>query len=248
MSGRGGEGEGHAVAEDGRARPDRPERAQPARVQCVQLLEPGIDPFGALDMHDRGHGRAEQRLFERIHRATDRDRAGALQRLERGDALKRHVAALGLGQHQRQRQIVLRLVHVVGRGAGLRRRGDEDREKAAAKPAGLRARQVDVSVGQARSHALGGDVAAQQAQHEVIVAVKDRGRGGGVGHAGRGSGLACARDDTGCRSHASGAPPRAGATGGVSRSDRRRPAPRAAAPRARRACSRRSSAARRCVR
>ncbi len=45
--------ERHAVAEDGRAAPDRAERAQAGGVPDVQRVKIGADRLGAFHMHDR---------------------------------------------------------------------------------------------------------------------------------------------------------------------------------------------------
>src|SRR6202008_4526380 len=49
-----GELEGHAGGEDVRAAPGQPERAQPGRVQDLELVEARADRLGALDGQDRG--------------------------------------------------------------------------------------------------------------------------------------------------------------------------------------------------
>ena len=64
--------ERHAVPEDRRPAPDRPERAQPRRMQEMERIEIGPDRLGALHVHHRrdavpGHGRADLR-----GRAADR--------------------------------------------------------------------------------------------------------------------------------------------------------------------------------
>ena len=179
------EAEGHAVAEDVGAAPDRPNGAEPGGVEHVEEVQVCVDGFGALDVEDGGKRAARHGGADVGGAAADGDRAvrGRLEAEQQGNLVRGHAAREVHRQLGRER----RVGHVTGGGeiGPLVGRGAEHGEHAASEIAGPRLGQVDMAgpaaLEEAR-HRIGRGV-LHQAEEDVVVAVEDGGRGQGLSQA-----------------------------------------------------------------
>ena len=103
--------EGHAMAEDGAAAPDRTNGAQPQIMQPVQHDEVRIDGLRAFEMHD---GRDDPVIHCRpdiSDRRADPQRAGCFQILQDRRLFQCHSFGGAAVEFGRQRQVVAGLFH-----------------------------------------------------------------------------------------------------------------------------------------
>ena len=151
-----GEAEGHAMAEDGRAAPDRAERAQAHRMAERQRVEIGVDRLGAFHVHHPGDGAGGQ--GRRAGRAAVRQKRKAPS-LARSIQCRCPAMASATGwaaacaDQGGQGQVIGRLVHHRLEIGDVMRlgRGDVDGEEAAREAALLHAGQVEMALARRRS-------------------------------------------------------------------------------------------------
>ena len=169
--GRGRKPEGHALAEDRRAAPDRAERAQAGAVKHVERVEIAVDRLGAFEMHDCGHVPLVETGTNGGGVGADPEQAARLQPEEQRRFGQNRVERGGALDGLRQGQGVVRSLHLaVTVGLGLPG-ADPDREEAASEAARLRLRQIELPRAIGREVAVG---VRQQAGQRVVVTIEYR--------------------------------------------------------------------------